>query len=51
MQLSPPMYGNYVYPWWVQLIGWIIASLSIIPIPVMAIYKIITAKGSAYQVI
>ncbi|KAK2153810.1 hypothetical protein LSH36_285g03067 [Paralvinella palmiformis] len=50
MQLSPPMYGNYVYPWWVQLIGWIIASLSIIPIPVMAVYKIITTKGSVYQI-
>jgi len=41
-----PKYEDYDYPWWCVLLGWLIASLSILPIPVMAIMAISKAKGS-----
>lgn len=44
------MYGDYAYPWWVEMFGWFLASISIIPIPVVGFYKIITAKGNIYEV-
>ncbi|KAK2168569.1 hypothetical protein LSH36_16g14044 [Paralvinella palmiformis] len=49
IQWSPPMYGDYAYPWWVEMFGWFLASISIIPIPVVGFYKIITAKGNIYE--
>jgi len=43
-----PSYNNgvYTYPWWCILLGWCIAALSILPIPVMAIMAIYNAKGT-----
>jgi len=40
-----PSYGDYSYPWWCILLGWCIAALSILPIPVMAVIAIINAEG------
>ena len=40
-----PSYGDYSYPWWCILLGWCIAALSILPIPVMAVTAIINAEG------
>ena len=37
--------GQYEYPWWCILLGWCIAALSILPIPIMAVISIIKAKG------
>ena len=39
-----PKYEDYDYPWWCVLLGWLIASLSILPIPVMAIMAISKVK-------
>ena len=33
-------YGSYVYPDWVDAIGWILALSSVVWIPVIAIYKL-----------
>lgn len=39
-------YGNdYVYPVWAEIIGWCIALLSIIPIPLGAIHAVHKADG------
>ncbi|XP_041349203.1 sodium-dependent dopamine transporter-like [Gigantopelta aegis] len=43
---KPLRYDEYVYPWSASLIGWGIASSSILCIPLYAIYQIIRAKGS-----
>jgi len=40
-----PSYGTYNYPWWCILLGWCIAALSILPIPIMAVIAIINAEG------
>lgn len=48
---SPVTYGAYSYPWWAIFIGWILALVSIVPIPVVAIIKICQSKtpGSTKQ--
>lgn len=43
---TPPGYRHYQYPAWAQALGWIIASLSLLCIPVYAVIVIIRAPGS-----
>lgn len=51
MDYEPLQYEGYVYPAWANALGWAIAGSSIICIPVVAIYKILTTKGSFVEVI
>ncbi|KAK3600002.1 hypothetical protein CHS0354_012662 [Potamilus streckersoni] len=37
---------TYHYPTWAIAIGWMLASVSVIWIPIILIYKLITSKGS-----
>ncbi|CAG5051397.1 unnamed protein product [Parnassius apollo] len=46
LDYQPLAYEGYVYPAWANGLGWAIAGSSVICIPVVAIYKIITTKGS-----
>jgi len=39
-------YGNYKYPPWAEFLGWCIALSSMLWIPVVALYKIITTPGT-----
>ena len=43
-------YKDYVYPWWGEVIGWLMASSSVMIIPIYAIYKILTSEGSFMEV-
>ncbi|XP_046543628.1 sodium- and chloride-dependent glycine transporter 2-like [Haliotis rubra] len=45
-RFQPPTYGDYQYPWVCQVAGWILASMSVIPVPVMAVVTLLKAKGS-----
>ncbi|XP_067652529.1 sodium- and chloride-dependent glycine transporter 2-like [Haliotis asinina] len=45
-RFQPPSYGDYQYPWVCQVAGWILASMSVIPVPVMAAVTLFKAKGS-----
>ncbi|XP_042891761.1 sodium- and chloride-dependent GABA transporter ine-like [Penaeus japonicus] len=38
--------GKYIYPDWAIGLGWIIASMSIVPTPVLAVLEVTRAKGS-----
>lgn len=49
INLVPPSYGEYRYPGWAIVFGWMVSMCSVIPIPAIAIYKILRAKGSLYQ--
>ncbi|XP_070572179.1 sodium- and chloride-dependent GABA transporter ine-like [Ptychodera flava] len=42
-------YGVYEYPDWAEVLGWIVASLSIVWIPVGMLHALITANGSFIQ--
>ncbi|CAG7725372.1 unnamed protein product [Allacma fusca] len=47
---EPPTYdnGKYKYPWWAEMFGWIIASCSLVTIPVYALIKIRQAQGATF---
>ncbi|KAI8485293.1 hypothetical protein Bbelb_370400 [Branchiostoma belcheri] len=49
IQYTPVRYGDYYYPGWGQAIGWVIASLSIISIPIGAIHALLKEKGGFVQ--
>eukprot|EP00090_Calanus_glacialis_P040963 TRINITY_DN71786_c0_g1_i1.p1 TRINITY_DN71786_c0_g1~~TRINITY_DN71786_c0_g1_i1.p1 ORF type:complete len:137 (+),score=20.49 TRINITY_DN71786_c0_g1_i1:43-411(+) len=38
--------GAYTYPWWCILLGWFITSLSILPIPILAMVAVARSKGT-----
>lgn len=50
MGYEPLTYEDYVYPVWANILGWLIACSSIIMIPGIAIYKIMSTPGSIVQV-
>ncbi len=43
-------YKEYVYPWWGELIGWLMALSSILIIPIYAFYIILTRTGTLKEV-
>ncbi|XP_028038073.1 sodium-dependent dopamine transporter [Bombyx mandarina] len=46
LDYEPLQYENYIYPGWANALGWAIAGSSVMCIPTVAIYKLITTKGS-----
>ncbi|KAL0842076.1 hypothetical protein ABMA28_014270 [Loxostege sticticalis] len=46
---TPPGYRQYAYPTWAQVLGWIIASLSLLCIPVYAVVTIVRAPGKNFR--
>ena len=49
-QYTLPTYGKYEYPYYSAIIGWIYASIPILPIPVFMVWELIKAKGSLREV-
>jgi len=47
---QPLTYGDYKYPNWANILGFCIATSSIICIPAMAIYQIIITPGTFKEV-
>ncbi len=47
---KPLKYNNYEYPVWGQVLGWILASASMIQIPIFFVYQMATAKGTLREV-
>lgn len=47
---EPLSYEGYTYPAWANILGWAIAGSSVLMIPIVAIYKILTTPGSCYRV-
>ncbi|NXC56666.1 SC6A8 protein, partial [Aleadryas rufinucha] len=41
---------TYVYPWWGEAIGWVLALSSMLCIPCTVIYKLLRCKGSLREV-
>ncbi len=50
VQHMPVTYGNYVYPGWAVGVGWMFAICSMVPLPVLALVRILKAKGSLNKV-
>lgn len=47
---EPLSYEGYTYPTWANILGWAIAGSSVIMIPIVAIYKLLTTPGTCYRV-
>jgi solute carrier family 6 amino acid transporter-like protein 5/7/9/14 len=45
VQMAPPTYGDYQYPSWAITVGWVVAMCSIVPMPGIALYRILKAEG------
>ncbi|XP_046558833.1 sodium- and chloride-dependent glycine transporter 2-like isoform X1 [Haliotis rubra] len=48
-QYKLPTYGEYVYPYYSTVIGWIIASLPLMPVIIMMFLAIYRGKGGVFQ--
>ncbi|XP_059057125.1 sodium-dependent dopamine transporter [Achroia grisella] len=49
LDYEPLQYEGYVYPGWANALGWTIAGSSVMCIPTVALYKIITTKGTFFE--
>ncbi|XP_064625183.1 sodium- and chloride-dependent glycine transporter 1-like [Lineus longissimus] len=49
MTFSSPNYGEYFYPEWAKIMGWMLAVFSILPIPGFFIYELVRTKGSPLE--
>nr|XP_039267606.1 sodium- and chloride-dependent betaine transporter-like isoform X2 [Styela clava] len=49
IEYSPLKMGNYVYPWWANLIGWMLSVSVVASIPFIAIKTMWRAPGSLKQ--
>jgi len=47
---EPLKYDKYVYPWWANLLGWMMALSSILCMPVLAVAGILLTSGSLREV-
>ncbi|KAI8432724.1 hypothetical protein MSG28_013685 [Choristoneura fumiferana] len=43
---QPLQYQHYMYPRWAEVLGWGLACSSILMIPLVAIYKLLTTPGT-----
>lgn len=50
MDYEPLTYGDYVYPHWANVIGWLIACSSVLMIPLVAVIQLINTPGPLWQV-
>ncbi|CAB3235025.1 unnamed protein product [Arctia plantaginis] len=46
LDYEPLQYEDYVYPGWANALGWAIAGSSVLCIPTVAIFKLLTTKGT-----
>ncbi|KAL4716467.1 hypothetical protein ACJJTC_015895 [Scirpophaga incertulas] len=46
---QPLQYQHYTYPQWAVVLGWGLASSSILMIPLVAVYKFVSTPGTARQ--
>ncbi|XP_028179292.1 sodium-dependent dopamine transporter [Ostrinia furnacalis] len=49
LDYEPLQYEGYIYPAWANALGWAIAGSSVMCIPTVAIYKLITTKGTFFE--
>ncbi|KAK7498989.1 hypothetical protein BaRGS_00009798 [Batillaria attramentaria] len=49
LQYQPPTYGDYYYGLGGNVFGWFVATVSFVPIPVVAVYQLYHARGTLLQ--
>ena len=46
IQYKPMNLGNYIYPLWANVLGWIVALAPVVAVPIIMIYKLSTAPSN-----
>lgn len=49
VRYTPVVYAGKAYPVWADVIGWLMTLASNLPIVVVAVYMLCTAKGSTFR--
>ncbi len=44
VKFEPIKYGDYVFPEWTSSIGWCLTAITLSPVPIYAVYKLVTFK-------
>ena len=47
---KPMTYDTYTYPTWANALGWFISFVSVSAIPIVAVVKVVTTKGTIGEV-
>ncbi|XP_071102920.1 sodium-dependent dopamine transporter-like [Haliotis cracherodii] len=45
----PPKYGDYIFPAWANVVGWMISLASILPFPIIFIWTVVTTPGTSFK--
>ncbi|XP_067687352.1 sodium-dependent noradrenaline transporter-like [Haliotis asinina] len=45
----PPKYGDYIYPAWAAGVGWMISSVSIVPLPMVFVWTVLNTRGTTLK--
>ena len=48
IQHVPAVYGHYVFPWWADLIGWMMSFVVAACVPVYAIYALCSLQSGSF---
>ena len=48
--MAEPSYGDYTCPDGAIIVGWIVAFMSLVPIPVLAVHELFKREGSLLEV-
>ncbi|XP_071439745.1 sodium- and chloride-dependent glycine transporter 2-like [Hetaerina americana] len=50
-EFTPAYYGTYFFPQWVDGIGWLLGAVSVIPLPLMAMYRIYKRREKGMELL
>ncbi|XP_067649395.1 sodium- and chloride-dependent GABA transporter 1-like [Haliotis asinina] len=45
----PPKYGDYIFPAWANVVGWMISLVAVLPFPVVFIWTVVTTRGNSLK--
>ncbi|XP_039273577.2 sodium- and chloride-dependent betaine transporter-like isoform X1 [Styela clava] len=49
VKYSPLKMGNYIYPWWADMIGWLLSASVVSCVPIIAIKVLFSSEGTLRQ--
>ena len=51
LEWRPVHYGSYVFPYWTNILGWVVSIVPVLFIPIVGLAQFVMAKGSFVQVV
>ncbi|XP_046582923.1 sodium- and chloride-dependent GABA transporter 1-like isoform X2 [Haliotis rubra] len=44
-----PKYGNYIFPAWANVVGWMISLVAVLPFPIVFTWTVVTKRGTSVK--